>query len=307
MSRTTGGKLVIKTRTRRSALYMPGSNARALEKARTLPADVLILDLEDAVAPVAKATARNQVAAAVADRAFGLREVVVRINGLDSEWGRDDLVAIAAAGPDAILVPKVASAEAVAVVQDLAEAAGAPALTRLWAMMELPVAVLDPLAIARAAEELGSRLAAFVMGTNDLAKETGMRLVAGRAPMLGWLANCVAAARTMNLVILDGVHNDFRDDAGLAAECEQGRDLGMDGKTLIHPSQLVTCNKVFSPSANEVDAAHRVIEAFARPENRGLAAIEVDGRMVELLHAEIAQRTVAMAEAIVAVEEKMSG
>ena len=296
---------MIDIRPRRSVLYMPGSNARALEKARTLPADVLILDLEDAVAPAVKAAARSQVAAAVADRAFGLREVVVRINALDSDWGRDDLVAIAPAGPDAILVPKVSSADMIAIVQDLAEAAGAPAAMRLWAMMELPVAVLDPLAIARAAEATDSRLAALVMGTNDLAKETGMRLVAGRAPMLGWLANCVAAARAARLAILDGAYNDFRDDEGLAAECEQGRDLGMDGKTLIHPNQLATCNRVFSPSADEVETARRVIEAFAKPENRGLAAIEVDGRMVELLHAEIAQRTLAMAAAIGALGEQL--
>ncbi|MDA0262416.1 MAG: CoA ester lyase [Proteobacteria bacterium] len=287
-------------RPRRSALYMPGSNARALEKAKALPADVVILDLEDAVAPAAKNAARDQVAAAVGLRAFGPREVVVRINGLASEWGRADLLAIAAVGPDAILLPKVASADDVAVVQDLAEAAGIPDATRLWAMMELPIAVLDPLAIARAAEAAGSRLTAFVMGTNDLAKETGMRQVAGRAPMLGWLADCVAAARAVGLIIFDGVHNDFRDDAGLEAACEQGRDLGMDGKTLIHPGQLAICNRVFSPSATEVEDARRLIEAFAAPENAGKAAIAFNGGMAELLHAEIAQRTVALADAIAA-------
>lgn len=286
----------------RRSFYMPGSNARALEKAQTLPADVLILDLEDAVAPSAKAMARDQVVAAVVAQAFGRREVVVRINGLASEWGRDDLVAVAAAGPDAILLPKIADRDDIAIAQDLAETAGAPAATRLWAMMELPVAVLNPLAIARAGEESGSRLAAFVMGTNDLAKDTGMRLVAGRAPMLGWLDNSVAAARAMGLVVIDGVHNDFRDDVGLEAECEQGRDLGMDGKTLIHPNQLAICNRIFSPNPDEVPAARRVIAAFAVPENLDKAAIEIDGRMVELLHAEIAQRMVALADAIEALD-----
>ena len=183
-------------------------------------------------------------------------------------------------------------------MEDLLEAAGAPATTGLWAMMELSSAVLDPMKIASAAGVGAGRLAALVMGTNDLAKETGMRLVPGRAPMLGWLADCVAAARAAGLAILDGVHNDFRDDQGLAAECQQGRDFGMDGKTLIHPDQLAICNRVFSPSTEEVAAARRVIDAFERPENRGKAAIDVDGRMVELLHAEIASKIVSLAAAI---------
>ena len=283
---------------RRSVLYMPGSNPRALEKARTLAADVLILDLEDAVAPSAKSEARNRVVAAVEAQAFGPREVVVRINSLASEWGRADMLAVATAAPDAMLIPKVASVDDVAVVQDLVDAANTHSSMRLWAMMELPVAVLDPLAIARESEQHGSRFAAMVIGANDLAKETGMRQVPGRAPMLGWLADCVAAARVTGMAIIDGVYNDFRDDAGLTAECEQGRDLGMDGKTLIHPNQLAVCNRVFSPDSSEVEAARHLIQAFESPDNLDKAAIELDGRMVERLHAEIAQRTVALADAI---------
>ena len=286
----------LKIRLRRSVLYMPGSNARALEKARTLAADALILDLEDAVAPSAKAAARESVSGAVRERGFGEREVIVRINGLATEWGRDDLKSVAAAGPDAILIPKVKSADDVEVVNDLLAAAGVDNSIALWAMIEVPVAVLDPLSIGRSVEISG--LAGFVMGTNDLAKETGMRLVPGRAPMLGWLAGCVAAARASGIAILDGVYNNFRDEAGFAAECEQARDLGMDGKTLIHPSQIDKCNDIFSPSFEEITAAKRLIEVFDAPENAGKAAIEVEGRMVELLHLEIARRTLALADTI---------
>ncbi len=285
-----------KIRPRRSVLYMPGSNARALEKARTLAADSLILDLEDAVAPSAKVPARERVSTAVRESGFGEREVIVRINGLATEWGHDDLKSIAAAGPDGILIPKVESADNLEVVNDLLVAAGIGKSISLWAMIEVPVAVLDPLAIGRSAETSG--LAGFVMGTNDLAKETGMRLVPGRGPMLGWLADCVAAARALGIAILDGVFNNFRDEAGFAAECEQALDLGMDGKTLIHPTQIDKCNEIFSPSSEEVAAAKHLLKVFDAPENQGKAAIEVDGRMVELLHAEIAQRTLVLAETI---------
>jgi citrate lyase subunit beta/citryl-CoA lyase len=288
-------------RPRRSVLYMPGSNARALEKAKSLPADALILDLEDAVAPDAKELARRQVAEAVAARGFGPREVVVRINALASPWGEDDLAAAAAAAPDAILVPKVDDADGVFEIgRRLARLGAAPA-TQIWVMIETPRAVLDPLGIAAAKEEdAGRRLGCFVMGTNDLAKETRARIVPGRAPMLGWLAATVAAARAYGLDVVDGVYNALDDAAGLAAECAQGRDLGMDGKTLIHPNQIETANRLFAPDEAEVAAAAKIVAAFEAPENRAKGAISLDGRMVERLHADIARRTVALAEAIAA-------
>jgi citrate lyase subunit beta/citryl-CoA lyase len=286
-------------RPRRSVLYMPGSNARALEKARTLPADALILDLEDAVAPDAKDLARRQVADAIAAGGFGEREVVARINGLDTPWGVADLAAMAAAGPDAILVPKVQSpAMIVRVASEIA--AKAPARTRLWAMMETPLAMLSAQAIASAAADPANRFACMVMGTNDLAKETRARLLPGRAAMLPWLQTCLAAARAYGLDIVDGVYNAIADEAGFVAECEQGRDCGFDGKTLIHPSQIAAANSVFAPSAGEVERARAIIAAFALPENASKGALQLDGRMVERLHAEIGRRTVAIADAITA-------
>ncbi len=287
-------------RPRRSVLYMPGSNARALEKAKTLPADALILDLEDAVAPDAKELARRQVADAVEAGGFGPREVVIRINGLDAAWGAADMQAAAAAGPDAILVPKVNSGADIARAAAAMAAAGAPARTALWAMMETPLAMLQALDVARAAADPANRLAVFVMGTNDLAKETRARFVPGRAPMLGWLQTCLAAARAYGVEIVDGVYNDLSDTDGFLAECLQGRDLGFDGKTLIHPNQIETANRVFAPSEEEVARARAVIAAFDRPENADKGALQLDGRMVERLHAEMGRRTVAIAEAVAA-------
>lgn len=285
-------------RPRRSALYMPGSNARALEKARGLPADVVILDLEDAVAPSAKEVARAQVAAAVTAGGFGRREVVVRINGLGTAWGRADIEAVAAAGADAILVPKVSSpGEIMMAARDIAQA-GASEKTRLWAMIETPQAILSLDSIARTARDPSSRLDVFVMGTNDLAKETRARLVPGRAPMLPWLSLTIAAARAHDIDVLDGVWNDLADEAGLRAECEQGRDFGMDGKTLIHPGQIAVANEIFAPSQVELAAARRLVAAFDEPENKGKGAISLDGRMVEQLHADMARRVVALAEAV---------
>ena len=289
-------------RGRRSALYMPGSNARALEKARSLAADAVILDLEDAVAPSAKEVARAQVAAAVSAGGFGRREVVVRINGLGTEWGRADIEAVAAAGADAILIPKVSSpGEIMMAARDIAQA-GAPEKTRLWAMIETPQAILALDSIARTARDPNSRLDVFVMGTNDLAKETRARLVPGRAPMLAWLSLAIAAARANGIDVLDGVWNDLSDEAGLRAECEQGRDFGMDGKTLIHPGQIAVANEIFAPSQAELAFALRLVAAFDEPENKGKGAISLDGRMVELLHAEMARRVVALAEAVAATE-----
>ncbi|MGB0749849.1 MAG: HpcH/HpaI aldolase/citrate lyase family protein, partial [Magnetospiraceae bacterium] len=221
-----------------------------------------------------------------------------RINGLTTPWGLDDLKAAAAAGPDAILVPKVDSGEDIAAIEALlAEAQAAPDIN-IWAMMETPRSVLDPLGIAAASQEFGKRLSCFVMGTNDIAKEMRMRHMPGRANMLGYLANSVAAARAFDLDVIDGVYNNFKDMEGFDAECTQGRDLGMDGKTLIHPSQVGPCNLAFSPSEVEVEDARAVIDAFALPENQGKAAISLNGRMVELLHAEVAKRVVALADAI---------
>jgi citrate lyase subunit beta/citryl-CoA lyase len=289
-------------RPRRSVLYMPGSNARALEKARTLPADCLILDLEDAVAPDAKEVARTQVAAAVKAGGFGLREVFIRINGLDTPWGAADLEAAAQAAPDVILIPKVSDPEDLVRIGRVLAEAGTPAATRVWAMMETPRAMLAALEIADAARAPLTRLAGFVMGTNDLAKDTRARWVPGRAPMLPWLMTCVAAARANGLDIADGVYNALADEEGFKRECAEARDLGFDGKTLIHPNQVAPCNAAFSPTPEEVAWSRTVIAAFDAPEASGKGALQVEGRMVERLHAEMARRVVAIASSIAARE-----
>src|ERR1700728_185702 len=290
-------------RPRRSVLYMPGSNARALEKARELPADGLILDLEDAVAPEAKAVARDNIVKAL-KTGFGDREVLVRINGLDTRWWVEDINAAASAVPDAILVPKVSTPKQ---LQDLAARLvdmGTHPSVRVWAMMETPLAILNVAEIAHAALDSETRLAGFVMGTNDLAKDTRAGLVPGRAPMLPWLMNCLAAARAYGLDILDGVYNDLGNAEGFVEECRQARDLGFDGKTLIHPKQIEPCNEAFSPSDEEVATARKMIAAFELPENRDKGVVQIDGRMVERLHAEMAQRTVAIADAIAKTKQK---
>ena len=286
----------------RSVLYMPGSNARALEKARTLPADALILDLEDAVAPEAKEAARAQVGESL-KQGFGRRMVAVRINALSTPWGGADLEAAAAAGPDAVLVTKVErQADILDVGRRLARL-GAPRELQIWAMMETPLALLHAGEIAAAArDDAGLRLACLVMGTNDIAKETRARLVPGRWPMQAWLATCVAAARAYGLSILDGVYNGLGDAQGLRRECEEGRDLGFDGKTLIHPNQIEAANETFAPSDSEIEEARAIIAAFEAPENRGKGAISLQGRMVERLHADVARRTLALADAIRALE-----
>jgi citrate lyase subunit beta / citryl-CoA lyase len=285
-------------RPRRSVLYMPGSNARALEKAKSLPADALVLDLEDAVAPEAKAAARVQVCAAVAAGGYGGREVVIRINGLETPWGKADLEAAAAAGPDAMLVPKVGSgADIVRITESLATA-GVPEKTRLWAMLETPLAILNVAEIAAVVRQPGAKLACFVMGTNDLVKETRADLSKNRRPALYWLSAAITAARAYGLDALDGVYNDFKDAEGFRRECVHGRALGFDGKTLIHPDQIAVANQVFAPPEAEVAWARKVIAAFDLPEHRGKGVITVEGRMVELMHAEMARRTVAIAEAI---------
>jgi citrate lyase subunit beta/citryl-CoA lyase len=287
-------------RPRRSVLYMPGSNARALEKAKTLDVDALILDLEDAVAPDAKETARAQVRDAVAAGGYGHREVVIRINGLGTPWGADDLAMAVAAAPDAILVPKVSASADLERVAHRLNGARVPARVEIWAMMETPLAMLNAREIASAASNPETRLGCFVMGTNDLAKETGARLVSGRAPMMPWLMTCVAAARAYGIDIVDGVFNGLDDAAGFEAECAQGLEMGMNGKTLIHPKQIAPCNAAFSPAPAEVDWARRIIAEFERPENADKGAIQVEGRMVERLHAEMGARLVAISDAIAA-------
>ena len=281
-------------RPRRSALYMPGANERALQKAQAIPADALILDLEDAVAPDAKPEARERVCAAATSGAYGAREIAIRSNGLGTPWHDDDLRAIAAAGPHAVVVPKINSAADVHIVERALEAAGAPDHTAIWAMVETPIAMLSATEIAGASE----RLAVLVMGTNDLAKELQAAHVPGRQPLLTGLGLCLLAARAEGKAILDGVYNDIKDDAGFLAECQQGRDLGFDGKTLIHPSQVEPCNTAFAPTAEDVDNAGRIIAAFEEAEADGRGVVTVDGRMVENLHVEQARRTLATQAAI---------
>jgi citrate lyase subunit beta/citryl-CoA lyase len=283
-------------RPRRSALYLPASNAKAIAKARTLPADVVILDLEDAVAPEAKLEARAAAVAAVRDGGFGRREVVIRVNGIDTPWGADDLVAVTGSGADAVLVPKISSPADVRRYE--ARLAPAPAPLRLWLMIETCACIPHLDAIAALAES--TRLALFVMGTNDLAKEMRARLTPERTPFLPFMSLAVAAARAHGLAVLDGVCNEFRDLAVFQREAEQGLLFGFDGKTLIHPDQIATCNEVFSPGEEELRQAHAVIQAFALPENAGKGVIRVDGRMVERLHLEQAKRLVAIAARIAA-------
>ena len=281
-------------RPRRSVLYMPGSNARALEKARTLPADGLILDLEDAVAPDAKEMARTQVCEAVKAKGFGKREVVIRVNGLSTAWGDADLAAAKDAKPDAILVPKVSTAgELTEIEKKLGDADIA-----VWAMVETPLAILNIAQIAGA----GGRLACFVMGTNDLIKEFRAKHTPDRQNLAAALGLSVAAARAYGLAVIDGVYNDIKNEEGFAESCAQGLAFGFDGKTLIHPSQIAPCNNIFAPSPEAVADARKIIAAFELPENRNKGAIALDGRMVELLHAEIARQTVALADAIAALE-----
>lgn len=287
-------------RPRRSVLFMPGSNARALEKARTLPADAIVIDLEDAVAPDAKAGARAQAVAAIKAGGFGPREVVLRANAPDTPWFEADLAAAAEARADAVAVPKISDPETLLMIGRRLDALGAPRSVKVWAMIETPLAVLRADKIALAARDPITRLAVLMMGTNDLSKETGARIVPGRAPMLSWLSTCVLAAKAAGIGILDAVWNDFRDLDGFAAECAQAADLGFNGKTLIHPSQIAPANAAFTPPAGEVDEARRIIELFARPENAGIGVLQVEGRMYERMHADIARKTVALADAIAA-------
>ncbi len=290
-------------RPRRSVLSMPGSNARALEKAAQLPTDVVMIDLEDAVAPEAKDASRRAVAEAVAVAAgrFGRREVVVRINSLDTPWGEADLAAIAPAGPDAILVPKVTGSDALVAVGSRLRRLGAPERTRVWAMIESPMALLHITDIASSARDVDTRLACLIVGPNDLAKASRVRLgVPGRPALMPWLMNVVAAARAYEIDVVDGIYNAFRDEAGFLAECEQGRDCGFDGKMLIHPGQIEPANAVFGPTEEAVAEARAIMAIFADPANARRGVVEFEGRMIERLHAVEAARLVAMADAIAA-------
>ncbi len=284
---------MIAARPRRSALYMPAANARAVEKARDLACDVVILDLEDAVAPDAKDLARQQAVEAVRAGGFGRREVVIRVNGLDTPWGADDLAAASTARPAAILAPKVSSAADVAAYD-----AALNGDTRLWVMIETCAALFALDAIAACVAS--SRLEALVIGTNDLAKEMRCRLTVDRAPLAGPLSLSVAAARAHGLTILDGVYNGIEDEDGLARQCAQGSEFGFDGKTLIHPKQIALANQAFSPAPDEVHWARIIVEAFDLPENASKGVLRVEGRMVERLHLAQAQRLIAVAEAIAA-------
>jgi citrate lyase subunit beta/citryl-CoA lyase len=288
----------VTVRPRRSFLFMPGSNARALEKAKTLAADGFIFDLEDAVAPDLKQAARQQIADAVGSRTYGNREILVRINGLDTSWWLEDVGMVAKVHPDGIVIPKVQSPDQLTAISDRLGDINADHAIRVWAMIETPLGVLHAEEIARQARDFEVRLEGFIIGPNDIARETRMRTVKGRSPMLPALSNCIFAARAHGIDILDGVYNDFSDAEGFARECAQAREMGFDGKTLIHPSQIEACNAAFTPDADEVTRAREILAAFEKPENAGKGAIQLGGQMVERLHMEMAKRTVAIADAI---------
>ncbi|MBM3560928.1 MAG: CoA ester lyase [Alphaproteobacteria bacterium] len=280
----------------RSVLYIPAANARALEKAKTLPADALIFDLEDAVAPDAKAAAREQACGAAKAGGYGKREIVIRANGLDTPWGQADIAAAAQSGADAILIPKVESAAQVNAAESAMARAGAPAGMPLWCMMETPLGILRAEEVAKSSP----RMTVLVAGTSDLTKDLRARHMPDRMPMQASLGLLLLAGRAYGKTVLDGVHLDLDDEAGFVAQCEQGLSLGFDGKTLIHPKQVEPCNAVFAPKPEEVVLARRIIEVFAEAERAGKGVVLVDGKLIENLHVANARRTLAIAEAIAA-------
>ncbi len=286
-------------RPRRSVLYTPASNARALEKARVSPADGVIVDLEDGVAPSAKETAREEAVAALRAGGWGPRETILRVNGAATPWGDADLAAAATSGADAVLLPKVEDAAAVRQAEQGLAARGAPAGFAIWCMLETPLGVL------RAAEIAGAsrRIAALVMGTTDLVKDLGARATKGRLEILTSLSLCLLAARAFKLAILDGVHLDIEDDDGFEAACRQAVDLGFDGKTLIHPRTIAACNRIFTPSREDVAWSRRVVDAYAQAEAQGRGVAVLDGKLIEALHVDRARRTLALAEAIARRQE----
>jgi len=273
---------------------MPGANSRALQKSRTLPADALIFDLEDAVAPETKETARRQILDAVSEGGYGHREILIRTTGLNTPWGYDDLVAVAKAGSDAVLLPKVESAEMVRQAEAVLESHGAPDSLAIWCMMETPRGTLHAEEIADASPRLGG----LVMGTSDLAKDLQAQHTAMRLPLITSLGLCMLAARAARIAILDGVYLDLNDHEGFVDSCRQGAELGFDGKTLIHPKQIDAANEVFGPSEEEVRLSKRIIEAYAAAEAEGKGVVVVDGKLIEKLHVDHAERVVALAEAI---------
>ncbi len=297
-------------RPRRSVLYMPGTNIRAMDKVKTLPVDCVIMDLEDSVAPDVKNAARQQIHKAIGGGGYAYREIIVRINDSGSEWFAEDVKMAVTSGADGLLVPKVNNPADVLGVSELISSYLSPGQSQqftsgnqqekiqIWVMMETPEAMLNAAEIAKLARDGEPRLSCFVMGTNDLAKETGAALSPDRLPMLYWLSSCMTAARAYGLTILDGVYNDFADDAGFRRECVQGKSLGMDGKTLIHPRQIEICNDVYSPRPDEVLWSRKIIAAFEEPENQGKGVISLEGKMIELLHRDIARQIVAVADAI---------
>lgn len=289
-------------RPRRSVLYMPGSNVRALEKAKTLAADGLILDLEDAVAPDSKDIAREQVCQAVKGGGYGMRELIIRVNGLASPWGYADIAAAARTGADAILLPKVESADAIRHMEAIMKANGAPETMAIWAMMETPRSVLESQRIA----ESSARMTCLVMGTSDLAKELDCAHTHERLPFITSLSLCMLAARASGLAILDGVYLDLKDIEGFEFACRQGAELGFDGKTLIHPNQVAACNKVFTPKAEDVEWSRKIIAAHAAAAERGEGVAVVDGKLIENLHVESAQRLVKMSEAIEKMQSEVA-
>lgn len=284
-------------RPRRSVLYMPAANERALEKAKTIAADAIIFDLEDAVAPDAKPDARRKAVDAVRSGEYGNRELTIRCNGLDTEWGAADVAAAGAAAPSAVVIPKVDSVDMVNDVVALLDGAGAPAATMIWPMIETPTAIFNVREIAA-----HPRVSVLIMGTNDLAKELRSPIVAGRHPLVPHLATALLAAREAGKVVIDGVYNDVKDGEGFATECVQGMEMGFDGKTLIHPSQVDPANDVWAPSEDDVMHARRVIDAFDEAVAEGKGVVTVDGRMIENLHVENARRMLATADAIAALD-----
>jgi len=287
-------------RPRRSVLYVPGDNERAIEKAKTLAADAIIIDLEDSVAPTNKELARQRAVAAIRERGFGAREVVLRVNPIETPWGMADLHAAMGVVPDAILVPKVSHAGDITGTAKVVNATDADPRIRLWAMIETPMGIINAREIAACAPDPDNRLVCFVLGTNDLLKESRARSGSNRFAVVPWLAMTLVAARAYGLDVIDGVYNDFNDDLGFRAECEHGRTLGMDGKTLIHPSQVIPCNEIFSPSEDEIIWARKIIHAFEEPENARKGVITVEGKMVERLHLVMAKRVAAIAQVIAA-------
>lgn len=283
-------------RPRRSVLYMPAANERALEKAKDIQADALIFDLEDAVAPDSKEVAREQACAAAASSEYGNRELTIRCNGLDTPWGKDDVLAAAAAGPAAVVIPKVDGSSYLDEISELLNQGGAPSSTQIWAMVETPIGILHVEEIAR-----HERMSVMVLGTNDMAKELRASITADRQALLPYLAMCLLSARAAGVAILDGVYNDIKDESGFKDVCVQGAEMGFDGKTLIHPNQVAPTNEIFSPSLDELDFHRRIIEEFEAAEKDGRGVLTVDGKMIENLHVDEARRALAVADAIAAL------